>query len=66
MKVYLAYFNKKRLMTDDQDKKITLVAFLGEVWPHSPFMAELARNTPSTLREFIDRADEFVNAEDML
>ncbi|XP_042954678.1 uncharacterized protein LOC122291097 [Carya illinoinensis] len=29
-------------------------------------MAELARRTPSTLREFMNRADDFVNAKDTL
>lgn len=29
-------------------------------------MVELARRTPTTLREFMDQADGFINAEDML
>ncbi|KAF5470724.1 hypothetical protein F2P56_011221 [Juglans regia] len=29
-------------------------------------MAEIARKTPTTLREFMDRVDGFINAEDML
>lgn len=29
-------------------------------------MAELARKTPSTLRELMDKADDFVNADDTL
>ncbi|XP_042942590.1 uncharacterized protein LOC122276745 [Carya illinoinensis] len=66
LKAYLARFNKERLTTNDQDGKITLATLLGGVWPRSPFMAELARRTPSTLREFMDRADDFVNAEDTL
>ncbi|KAF5459049.1 hypothetical protein F2P56_023038 [Juglans regia] len=63
LKSYLTCFNKERLTTEDQDEKITLAALLGGVWPRSPFMAELARRTPSTLRDFMDWADEFVNAE---
>ncbi|XP_042964733.1 uncharacterized protein LOC122298957 [Carya illinoinensis] len=66
LKAYLARFNKKRLTTDGQDEKITLAALLGGVWPRSPFMVELARMTPSTLREFMDMADNFVNAEGTL
>ncbi|XP_042944579.1 uncharacterized protein LOC122278456 [Carya illinoinensis] len=66
LKAYLAHFNKERLTRNDQYEKITLAALLEGVWPHSPFMAELARRTPSTLREFMDRADDFVNAEDTL
>lgn len=31
-----------------------------------PFMGELARRTPSTLRDFMDRVDEFANADDTL
>ncbi|XP_042942838.1 uncharacterized protein LOC122277020 [Carya illinoinensis] len=66
LKAYLTRFNKERLTMDDQDEKITLAALLGGVWPCSPFMAKLTRRTPSTLREFMDKADDFVNAEDTL
>lgn len=66
MKTYLTCFNKERLMMDDQDEKITLAILLGGIWPCNPFMAELARMTPSTLREFMDMADDFVNTENTL
>lgn len=66
LKAYLTRFNKEMLTTDDQDEKITLIALLGGIWPLSPLMVELARKTPSTLREFMDRVDNFVNAEDTL
>lgn len=64
--MYLARFYKEWLTTDDQDEKITLTAVLGGIWPRSPFMAELARKTPSTLREFMDWADKFVKVQDTL
>lgn len=51
---------------DDQDDNITLAALLGGIWPQSLFMAKLARQTPSTLREFMDREDDFINADDTL
>ncbi|KAF5480170.1 hypothetical protein F2P56_000936 [Juglans regia] len=54
------------MIADDQDEKIMLAALLEGIWPRSPFMAELARKTIFTLREFMDRADDFVNAEDTL
>lgn len=54
------------MTTNDQDEKITLAALLGGIWPKNPFMDELARKTPTTLREFMDWADEFINAEDTL
>lgn len=54
------------MSTDDQDKKITLVAFLGGIWPRNPFMTEIARWTPTTLREFMDQAYGFFNVEDTL
>ncbi|XP_040996195.1 uncharacterized protein LOC121242392 [Juglans microcarpa x Juglans regia] len=66
LKAYLANFNKEKMAADDQDEKIMLVALLGGVWPSSPFMAELARKIPSTPREFMDKANNFVNAEDTL
>lgn len=50
MKTYVAKFNT----TDDQDEKITLAALLDCIWPQNPFMAEMARKTPATLREFMD------------
>ncbi|KAF5469063.1 hypothetical protein F2P56_013163 [Juglans regia] len=65
LKAYLTRFNKEK-MTTDQDEKIMLAALLEGVWPRSPFMAELARKTPSTLQEFMDKVDDFINAEDTL
>lgn len=52
------------MTTEDQDKNITLVALLGGIWPQNPFMVEIARRTPTTLRKFLDRADIFFNVED--
>ncbi|XP_041027035.1 uncharacterized protein LOC121267253 [Juglans microcarpa x Juglans regia] len=66
LKSYLCRFNKERMTTDDQDEKITLAALLGGVWPRNLFMKEIARKTPTSLREFMDRADGFINAEDTL
>lgn len=54
------------MTTDEQEKKITLAALLEGVWPLFQFMPELARRTPMTLREFLDQADNFINAEDAL
>lgn len=48
---------------DDQDENITLTELLGGIWPQNPFMVELAKKTPSTLKEFMNRVDEFVNVE---
>lgn len=53
-------------MMDDQDKKITLATFLGGIWLRNPFMIELARKMPTTLHEFMDCTDGFINAEDTL
>ncbi|XP_040994292.1 uncharacterized protein LOC121240834 [Juglans microcarpa x Juglans regia] len=66
LKSYLSRFNQKHMTMDDQDKKIMLTALLGGIWPLNPFMYEIARKTPTTLREFMDRAGEFINAEDTL
>ncbi|KAF5450076.1 hypothetical protein F2P56_030455 [Juglans regia] len=55
LKSYIFRFNKERMTTDDQDENITLAALLGGVWPRSSFMAEIAKKTPSTLREFMGR-----------
>lgn len=65
LKVYLYRFNKERLTTDGQDKS-TLAALLGRIWPLSSFMAEIERRTSATLRDFMDRVNDFVNAEDTL
>lgn len=63
LKAYLARFNKERMSTDEQEEKIILAAFLGSIWPQHPFMAELARKTHTTLQEFMDQADQFINAK---
>lgn len=52
------------MSTDNQDEKITLVALLGGVWPRNLFLEEIAHRTPTTLREFMDQADGFINAKD--
>lgn len=54
------------MTTDDQDEKITLASLLRGIWPRNPFMVEIARRTPTTLREFMDQADGFINAKDTL
>lgn len=64
--MYIARFNYERKIVSDQDKKIMLVALLGGIWPRSPFMAKLAKKTPTTLSKFMDKADNFVNVEDTL
>lgn len=66
LKSYLSQFNHKNMTTDDQDEKITLATLLGGIWPRNPFMAEIARRTPTTLREFMNQANRFINAEDTL
>ncbi|KAF5449771.1 hypothetical protein F2P56_030183 [Juglans regia] len=66
LKSYLSRFNKERMTMDDQDEKITLAALLGGIWPRNPFMTEITRKTPATLREFMDRADGYINGEDTL
>ncbi|KAF5445206.1 hypothetical protein F2P56_034273 [Juglans regia] len=66
LKAYLVRFNKERMTANDQDEKFMMAALLGGIWPRSPFMTELARKTPSTLIEFMDWADDFVNAKETL
>ncbi|XP_040990914.1 uncharacterized protein LOC121238137 [Juglans microcarpa x Juglans regia] len=66
LKAYLSWFNKECMTIDDLDEKISLATLLGGVWPQSQFMVELTRRTPVTLREFIDQADNFINAKDTL
>ncbi|XP_042973107.1 uncharacterized protein LOC122304911 [Carya illinoinensis] len=66
LKSYLSLFNKECMTIDDQDEKITLAVLLGGMWPRNPFMARIAQRTPTTLREFMDQADGFINAKDTL
>lgn len=37
---------------------------LGGILPMNPFKTEIANWTPTTLREFVNRAVKFINAED--
>lgn len=64
LKAYLTRFNKKCMITEDKDEKTTLVVLLGGVWLQSAFMAKLAKRTPMTLWEFMNQADNFINAKD--
>lgn len=63
LKAYLSRFNLKCMTTDDQEEKVTLAALLWGIWPHNSFMAKSARKMPTTLREFMDCMDSFINME---
>lgn len=63
LKLYLTRFNKEQMSTDVQYEKISL---LGGIWARNLFIMELARKNPTTLREFIDQVDGFINVENML
>lgn len=39
---------------------------MGGVWSKNQFMEKLARRTPTTLQEFMDHVDNFINAKDRL
>lgn len=54
------------MTTDDQSEKITLTALLSRVYFQSPFMKEPAKRTPSSIEEFMDQADKFVNYQKTL
>lgn len=51
---------------DDPDEQITLADLLKGVCTRSLFIAKLAKRTPSTLQEFMDRANDFVNTKHIL
>lgn len=51
---------------NDQDGKIILAALMRGIWPRNFFMIKLARKTLTSLREFIDRVDDYVNVKDTL
>lgn len=61
LKSYFTRFNREHMTTNDQDEKITLAALLGGIWPLNLFMIEIAQRTPTTLREFMDWANDFIN-----
>lgn len=44
-------------------KKNTHHPSLGGAWPQNPFMTKLVKITPLTLKEFLDRTNDFVNIE---
>lgn len=47
---------------EDKDENITLTAHLEGNWPQSVFMAKLARRMTSMLCKFMDTANDFVKA----
>lgn len=59
-------FSREKLSIDDHDESLILVALLGWVWPHNFFIKALARRTPSTMQQFMDKVVEFMNAEDTI
>lgn len=53
-------------MVDDLDEKGVLLALLSGIWPHNPFVADLAQKTPATIQKFTDKAGEFINVEETI
>lgn len=49
LRVYMARFNKERLMVDRHDKQVVLLALLGGIWSYSNFMKDLTVNLPSVM-----------------
>lgn len=66
LKDYMLRFNKEKLTAYDPDKSIFLAALLNGILARGPLMAELARKSQTNLQEFMDKADEYMNADEMI
>ena len=66
LKVYMIHFEQEKLKIDKPKESIVLVTLLKGVRPHESFMEDLAQRTPSSLKKFIDKAKDFMNANDTI
>lgn len=48
---------------EDPNQQITMATLVGEICIRSLFMAKLAKKTLMTLREFMDKVNDFINIE---
>jgi ribonuclease HI len=66
LKDYLQRFNKERVEAEDMSESVVLTAAINGLHHKGPFVLELAKKTPTTLREFMEKAEEFINQEEMM
>jgi hypothetical protein len=66
LKDYLQRFNKERVEAEEMSESVVLTAAINGLWHKGPFVLELAKKTPTTLREFMEKAEEFINQEEMV
>jgi hypothetical protein len=66
LKSFLIRLNLKRLTTEDAiEKFVNCALFLG-IKRDGPLIPDLARKPPRSLYELMERAEEFINQEEML
>jgi hypothetical protein len=66
LKDYLQRFNKERVEAEEMSESVVLTAAINGLWHKGPFVLELAKKTPTTLQEFMEKAEEFINQEEMV
>lgn len=66
LKDYVERFNKERLEVQGAPEKLVLAALFSKVLPQGPLIVELAQRMPTTLQDFMDKAEEFINAEETI
>jgi hypothetical protein len=47
-------------------ESVVLTAAINGLWHKGPFVLELAKKTPTTLQEFMEKAEEFINQEETM
>jgi hypothetical protein len=66
LKEFLQRFNQARLTTESPIEEFVHSALYQGIRKDEPLMADLARKPTRYLHEFMERADEFINQEEML
>lgn len=66
LKIFLMHFNQERLATKNATEEFVYCALFQGIKRDRPLMVDLARKPPRGLYEFIERAEEFINQEEML
>jgi hypothetical protein len=66
LKGYLQRFNKERVEAEDMLESVVLTVAINGLWHKGPFILELAKKTPTTLQEFMEKLEEFISQEEMM
>jgi len=61
LKEYIMRFNQEKMYVKNSTNERVFAALYSGIWANRPLMVELARKQLTTLQEFMDKAEVFIN-----